>query len=85
MARRLNDTAAVTRMGPGGQEETSSTSVSVRRIDNGYVKSVCTYGPEQEYKSTETFSTERPDMSENSQERSSGSSSLSNAIAFLNR
>lgn len=83
MARGPSNTRAISEMGPGGDEECSSTSVSVRRIDNGYVKRVSHYGPDNDYHCTETYSTEKPSLDAQRSEQSQSSQALSRAVAYL--
>lgn len=79
---RLNDTKALVSVA-APSEQNEEVTVSVRRIDNGYVKRVSSYGPGGGYECKEEYSAEKPSAMPTS-ENSSGKS-LKGATRFLNK
>lgn len=80
---RLNDTKALTETA-APSEMNEEVSVSVRRIDNGYIKRTSNYGPGGGYKCSEEYSVERPDaMLEG--KRAVPANPFRGAMATLNR
>lgn len=83
MRKRLNDTIVLQRS-PGRGKDMGNTShtVSVRPIDNGFVvtESMCDNG---NYKSHETFSEERPNLTPQATEQIPRSNALSGAVKYL--
>ena len=67
-------------MGPGGPED-GYKEVSVRKIDNGYIRRESTSGPNG-YKSSETFHKENPGFG-SEKPSSPGPSSLKGATSYL--
>lgn len=80
---RLNDTEALTKIA-APSEMNEEVSVSVRRIDNGYIKRTSNYGPGGGYKCEETYSVERPSAMMPG-ERPIPANPFRGAIATLNR
>lgn len=81
--KRLSDTAALAKTA-APSEMNEEVSVSVRKIDNGYIKRVSNYGPGGGYKTEETYSVERPSaMMEG--ERAAPLNPFRGALATLNR
>lgn len=75
MARKSDTAALVGR----GLEVGSETTVRVRKIANGYVKSVSKYGPNGDYSCSETFSEGLP----GDEMPFDSPSSLSDAVGYL--
>lgn len=80
---RLNDTEALTKIATPS-EMNEEVSVSVRKIDNGYIKRVSDYSPGGAYKCEETYSVERPSAMEMG-DRPVPANPFRGAIATLNR
>ena len=74
---RLNDTAAVVGIPSFGPELNESNSVSVRKIDNGYIvnKSSCRNG---RYESSEQYSPTAPQLQDGE-----NSSAMSKAVNYM--
>lgn len=80
---RLNDTKALQSVAaPSAQNE--EVSVSVRKIDNGFVRRVSNYSPGGGYECNETYSVEKPSLIEEGK-RPSTSGALKGATSYLNR
>ena len=86
MARkRLNDTAALTaRPAQGPLAENERVSVSVRRIDNGYIVDT-SRDLDGEYSCKQEFTPEKPDLRNvmRSDEPAQGTNSLRSATRYL--
>lgn len=77
---RLNDTAALVASGPK-----SSTSVSVRPVDNGFIICESNSTPNGPYDYKERFCEDRPEITvKESAPRSSGSNNLKSTMSYLN-
>ena len=81
MAKRRSDVAVIQSMPVRGGDE-SSTSVTVRKIDNGYVVSTSQYG-DGKYSCTERYSAMKPDVAIGAGGEGRGPNSLKDAIKSL--
>lgn len=90
MAKKSQNSTSAIYRGPIGAKPSLNESVSVssRKIDNGYVVST-SRSTDDGYTCTETFSTERPQLStgvDPGVERGAGpSGSMKRAVDFLNK
>lgn len=83
MGKRLSNTAAIERESFSGQ----SHSISVRKIDNGYLVSKSSCGPDGDYRSSESFHRQPPRISEPRVGRqardSAGDESLADTVDYM--
>lgn len=84
MAKRMSDTAAVKNMpSPSGElGSDTSVSVSVRKIDNGFVTREARYG-NGEYTEKETYTPTTPNLSVKDEAAPQASSTLRRTIDYM--
>jgi hypothetical protein len=86
---RLNDTDAIRKMplkGKGALQPAmnagESLHISIRPIDNGFIRSESKYGKDGSYSSSETYHPQHPDATDQSPKTNS---SLKDAVKYLKK